>query len=74
MMMSATAYSFGKVRDIGKLADLRGVAEVCRKLGQLARGRRIATRCGALGGILQICGDLLRHRGELAWVRLLQLL
>ena len=63
-----------EILNVGKLATLRGVREVRRKLVELVRRCRIAVRLRSLSGALQVCGDLLRDLLVLGWIRLLQLL
>jgi len=74
MMPAAPARSLGEIRHVRKLAASRSIAEIRRKLRQLARGRRIAARRGACGGGLQVSGNLLSHLRILARVGLLKLL
>ena len=72
--MMTAAHGLREILDIGELTALRGVGEVRSKLAQLARGRGIATRCGSLGGALQVSSDLLRNLCVLSRIRLLKLL
>ena len=75
VVMAATASDgLSEILQIGKLAALGGVGEICRKLAQLAGRARVALRLSRLSGALQIGGDLLRHLLVLGGVRLLKLL
>jgi len=74
MMVVMATDRLSQILDVGELAALRGIREVCRKLAELVRRGRIAIRLGRLGGALQIRGDLLRYLLILAWVGLLKLL
>ena len=63
-----------EVLQVGQLTRLRGVAEVGRKLSELARRAGVTLRLSCLRGALQVRGNLLRHLFELRGVRHLKLL
>lgn len=77
MMMAvpvASAHCLREIRDIGELAAGRGVSEVGRECGELARRGRIPVVLSGLGGGLQIRSNLLRNLRVLGRIRLLKLL
>ena len=69
-----TADCLSDVLQVGQLTRLRGVAEVGRKLSELARRVGVTLRLSCLRGALQVRGNLLRHLFVLRWVRHLKLL
>lgn len=74
MVMMMAACGLRQILEIGHLAALRGCREVCCKLTELIRCRRIAVCLGRLGGALQVLRDLLGDLLILRWIRLLELL
>ena len=74
MVTTAASDRRRQILQVGKLAGLGRVREVCRKLPQLVRRPRVALRLRRLCGVLQIGGDLLCHLRVFCGVRLLKLL
>jgi hypothetical protein len=74
MVVTTSADRLREILQVGKLAALGCVGEVCRKLVQLVRRTGVALRLSGLSGALQVGGNLLRHLSVLDGVRLLKLL
>lgn len=74
MVMAMGTRRLSQILYIRKLAGLRSVREVRRKLVELVGGCCIALRLGSLGGVPQVRGDLSGDLLVLGRIRLLELL
>lgn len=74
VVMMMAGHRLRQILDVRQLAALGGIRKVCGQLIELVGRTGVSTRLGALGGALQIGGDLLGELLVLVGVGLLELL
>lgn len=74
VMMVVSSNRLGQILNVGELAALRSIREVCGELVELARRVGVAVLLGGLRRALQVSGDLLSDLLVLSGIRLLKLL